>query len=91
MQRMQCRDLFDLWLLFEQAGVDPRDAVEIFIPKAKHKDLDPGRFEVSYRERLEQYRHRWTTELEIHVPGEVPHFEQVERSVSRHLRVVALL
>jgi predicted nucleotidyltransferase component of viral defense system len=91
MQRMQCRDLFDLWLLFEDAGVDPHDAVEIFVPKARHKHLDPGRFEVGYRERLEQYRRRWTAELEIHVPGEVPHFEQVERSVSRHLRAVALL
>lgn len=91
MQRMQCRDLFDLWLLFEQAGVDPHDAVEVFTPKARHKHLDPGRFEVSYRERLHQYQGRWSAELEIHVPGEVPHFEQVERSVSRHLRAVGLL
>ena len=91
MQRMQCRDLLDLWLLFEDAGVDPHDAVEIFMPKARHKHLDPGRFEASYRERLEQYRRRWTAELEIHVPAEVPHFEQVERSVSRHLRAISLL
>jgi hypothetical protein len=91
MQRMQCRDLFDLWLLFEDAGVDPRDAAEIFIPKAEHRHLDPGRFEASYRARLEQYRRRWTNELEIHVPGEVPHFEHVERTVSRRLRAVGLL
>lgn len=30
MQRMQCRDLYDLWLLFEHAGVDSLDAAEIF-------------------------------------------------------------
>lgn len=59
MQRMQCRDLFDLWVLFEDAGVDPQDAAEIFRPKAEHKQIDPDRFETSYRARLEQYRGRW--------------------------------
>ena len=91
MQRMQCRDLFDLWLLFENAGVDPRDAADIFIPKAQHRHLDPGRFGASYRARLVQYRDRWSSELEIHVPGQVPHFEQVVRTVSRRLRGSGLL
>ncbi len=91
MQRMQCRDLFDLWLLFENADVDPRDAVEIFVPKATHRNLNPRDFETSYRSRLQQYRRRWTNELEIHVPGEVPHFENVERTVTRRLRGVGLL
>ena len=91
MQRMQCRDLFDLWLLFETGTVDSRDAAKVFRPKAKHRQLDPDRFKVYYRARLPQYRDRWTTELAIHVPGEVPHFEHVERTVSRRLRAVGLL
>lgn len=91
MQRMQCRDLFDLWHLFENAGVDAHEAADIFIPKAEHRHLDPARFEASYRIRLEQYRQRWTNELDIHVPGDVPHFEQVERTVSRRLRGGGLL
>ena len=91
MQRLQCRDLLDLWLLFEDAGADPHNAAEVFLPKAAHRHLDPGQFETSYRARLPQYRRRWTNELEIHVPGEVPHFEQVERTVSRRLRAVGLL
>jgi uncharacterized protein len=91
MQRMQCRDLLDLWLLFEDADVDARDAAEIFMPKAEHRHLDPGRFAASYSARLPQYRNRWTNELEIHVTGEVPHFEHVERTVSRRLRAVGLL
>ena len=91
MQRMQCRDLYDLWLLFEHAGVDPLEASEIFHAKAKHRSLDPTRFEISYRSRLEQYRRRWTNELEIHVAGEVPHFERVERAVSRRLRGINLI
>lgn len=91
MQRLQCRDLLDLWLLFEDAGVDPQDAAEVFLPKAAHRNLDPGQFEASYRARLPQYRRRWTNELDIHVSGEVPHFEQVERTVSRRLRAAGLL
>lgn len=86
MQRMQCRDLYDLWLLFEHAGVDPLDAAEIFQSKAEHRSLDPARFAASYGVRLEQYRHRWTSELEAHVAGKVPHFALVERAVSRRLR-----
>ena len=91
MQRLQCRDLYDLWLLFEHAGVDPLDASEMFHPKAEHRSLDPARFATSYRERLEQYRPRWTGELEVHVTGKVPHFEQVERAVSRRLRGIGLV
>lgn len=91
MQRMQCRDLFDLWFLFEQGAVDPRDAVEIFKPKAKHRLLNTARFDSAFRARLEQYRRRWTNELELHVPGQVPHFEHVGRTVSRQLRAAGLL
>ena len=91
MQRMQCRDLYDLWLLFDDAGVDPLDASEIFRPKAEHRGLDPAGFGTSYQGRLEQYRHRWATELEAHVGGEIPHFELVERAVSRCLRRINLI
>ena len=91
MQRMQCRDLLDLWRLFEDAGVDPRDAAEMFRCKAKHRGLKPQRFEASYLTRLAQYRRRWTTELEVHVPGDMPHFGEVERAVSRRLRATQLL
>lgn len=91
MQRLQCRDLYDLWLLFEHGDVDPLDAFEIFQSKAEHRSLDPARFETSYRARLEPYRRRWTNELEVHVAGKVPHFEQVERAVTRRLRGINLV
>ncbi len=91
MQRMQCRDLFDLWFLFKDADVDPLDAVDIFKSKAIHRNLNPSDFESSYQKRLQQYRSRWTKELKIHVPGQVPHFKQVERSVTRLLRGVGIL
>lgn len=38
-----------------------------------------------------QCRERWAKELNIHVAGDIPHFDQVERSVARHLRKAGLL
>ncbi|MDA9982211.1 nucleotidyl transferase AbiEii/AbiGii toxin family protein [Gammaproteobacteria bacterium] len=91
LQRLQCRDLFDLFLLFEEAQVDATEATIVFKPKAEHKGIDPGAFAARYRERIEQYRKRWEVELREHVPGEVPHFSDVERRVTRHLRRAGLL
>jgi len=68
-----------------------RDATDIFLCKAEHRHLNAEGFGASFRAQLPQYRRRWTDELEVHVPGEVPHFDQVERAVSRWLRSVGLL
>ena len=91
MQRLQCRDLFDLSLLLGDGYVDPVEASHIFIPKAEHKGLDPNQFAERYAARVDQYRHRWENELQQHVPGNVPHFEQTERHVARDLRSAGLL
>ena len=91
LQRLQCRDLFDLLLLFEEAQVDGMEATTIFRSKATHRGIEPDTFAVRYRERIDQYRKRWEAELREHVPGEVPHFGNVERRVTRHLRRAGLL
>ena len=91
MQRMQCRDLFDLWFLAEYANIDPHDMVGVFRSKTTHRNLNPDAFEMRYRSRLDQYRRRWDNELQIHAPGKVPHIEQVERTVARLLRGTGLL
>jgi len=91
LQRLQCRDLFDLFLLFEEVQVDATEAAMVFRPKAKHRGIDPDAFAARYRERIEQYRKRWEVELREHVSGEVPHFGDVERRVTRHLRRAGLL
>jgi len=90
-QRLQCRDLFDLFLLFEEVQVDATEAALVFSPKAKHKGINPDAFAARYRERIDQYRKRWEDELREHVPGEIPHFGEVERRVTRHLRKAGLL
>lgn len=91
LQRLQCRDLFDLFLLFEKAQVDATEAAMVFRPKAEHRGIDPDVFAARYRERIDQYRKRWEAELCEHVPGEIPHFDDVERRVTRHLRRAGLL
>jgi len=91
MQRLQCRDLFDLSLLFDAAQVDPLDAVEVFLPKANHRGINPNNFAKKYNERVDQYRERWDQELTEHVQGVVPHFESLERGIARELRRAGLL
>ncbi|MCH8059613.1 MAG: nucleotidyl transferase AbiEii/AbiGii toxin family protein [Proteobacteria bacterium] len=90
-QRLQCRDLYDLYLLFGDEGVDVEYVAGVFSQKAAHRGIDPTCFAERYRARLIEYRQRWDAELEIHIPGAVPHFDEVERQVSRYLRSVNLL
>lgn len=90
LQRLQCRDLFDLHLLFE-SNVDPAEAAQVFEAKARHRGLDPATFALRYRDCAIQYQQRWEAELSQHVPGSVPHFNRVERQVARHLRRAGIL
>lgn len=89
-QRLQCRDLFDLSLLLETGCVDPEEAAQIFTPKAEHRGLDTASFPERYAHRVDQYRERWDAELREHIAGDVPHFERVERHVTRSLRQAGL-
>jgi len=91
LQRMQCRDLYDLLLLFEEGQVDAAEAAAIFVPKAEHRGIEPESFAAKYRERIDQYRNRWDAELREHVAGAIPQFGDVERRVTRKLRRVGLL
>jgi len=91
MQRLQCRDLYDLWFLLEHADIELHEVIEIFKRKALHRNLAPSDFRKKYESRLRQYRLRWIKELEIHLPGPMPYFEYVERVVSRKLRGTGML
>jgi hypothetical protein len=91
LQRLQCRDLLDLSLLFEAGRVDAVEAAQIFVPKAEHRGIDPTSLADRYTQRIDQYRDRWEDELREHVAGEIPHFERVERHVTRSLRRAGLL
>lgn len=91
LQRLQCRDLYDIDLLLHDAGVDPVDAAQLFHAKARHRGFIPEIFRAKYQLRIEGYKKRWLGELAEHIPGEVPPFEELERRVSRSLRKAGLL
>jgi predicted nucleotidyltransferase component of viral defense system len=67
-QRLQCRDLYDIHALFVVHGIDPSFVWPLFERKARHRQLDPGLFQTRFKERLPQYEARWTEELAVHVP-----------------------
>lgn len=85
-QRLQCRDIYDLHALLHDAGVDMTSAWEMFEAKARHRDLDPGTFFDRLDARTPAYRARWREELSVHLGSDVPDFENVLRQLKRHLR-----
>jgi uncharacterized protein len=85
-QRLQCRDLYDINELFVVRGLDETFVWPLFERKARHRQLDPSLFPARFEERLPQYRARWTNELSDHVVGGPPQFEELLRAVRRALR-----
>lgn len=85
-QRLQCRDLYDIYELFVVRGLEASFVWPLFERKARHRQLDPSLFQTRFEERLPQYQARWANELSDHVPGEPPQFETLLRAVRRALR-----
>lgn len=88
MQRVQARDLFDIYqLLVVRDGLDLDEVWADFERKAAHKELDPGRFSAQFEKRMPKWAEQWETEMEDHVPTERrPDFREVERRVRSLLR-----
>jgi uncharacterized protein len=85
MQRSQCRDLYDLYRLTEDARMRLDELRPLFDAKAAAKHLDAGAFAEKFEERIERYRQGWQSEMARHL-AEPPPFGDVERVVRRHLR-----
>lgn len=85
-QRLQCRDFYDLHQLLEEQRVDIDAVWEMFVPKARHKNIDPDTFHDRFEARLPQYEERWLDEMSEHVPGELRHFDAMVRELKRRLR-----
>ena len=85
MQRLQCRDLYDLYELLVVNGVDAEAVWPLFERKARHRDRDPDRFGESFDDRVPRWEERWDREL-IEYTASPPEFDGVLRSVRRALR-----
>jgi predicted nucleotidyltransferase component of viral defense system len=89
-QRVQCRDLYDLYRLTEDLKVDLREVTELFHSKARAKSIDPALFPTRFEERTEKYEERWEREMGEHLM-DPPRFDNVLRVVRRNLRQAALI
>ncbi len=85
MQRLHCRDLYDLYELVVVNGVDAEAAWPLFERKARHRDREPDRFGESFADRVPRWEELWDREL-IDYTGSSPEFDGVLRSVKRALR-----
>ena len=84
-QRVQCRDLYDLYRLTTDLQVELSELTHLFVRKAEAKKIDPASFAKRFEERTEDYRERWEREMREHL-SDVPRFEDALRSVRRSLR-----
>ncbi len=85
MQRLQCRDLYDLHELLGTCRVDAKAIWPLFERKARHRDRDPDRFGDYFTDREARWKERWDKELAEYVISP-PHFDSVLRAVRRELR-----
>lgn len=85
MQRLQCRDLYDLYQLLAVCRVDAEALWPLFERKARHRDRDPEGFGACFTDREPKWRERWDKELAEYVISP-PHFDGVLRTVRRELR-----
>lgn len=86
-QRVQCRDLFDLNELLVHNGIEAGNVWDLFERKARHRGIDPATFPARFEDRIARYRNLWSRELDEHVPDEPPPFVATERAVRRALRL----
>jgi predicted nucleotidyltransferase component of viral defense system len=89
-QRVQCRDLYDLFRLTADTAVSLEGVRPLFDRKAEAKRLDPGSFAQRFEDRLQRYGQRWSTEMAEHLANP-PRFADVVRIVRRQLRKAGLL
>jgi predicted nucleotidyltransferase component of viral defense system len=89
-QRVQCRDLYDLMRLTEDLMVDLSEVHGLFEDKAQIKGIDPAVFAEKFEERVDLYKDRWAGEMSEHL-ADPPSLNDVLRVVKRKLRAADLI
>jgi len=90
MQRLQCRDLYDIFRLVEDTGVSLDEVRPLFEQKARAKGLDPATFAEKFDKQVGRYKPRWDGEMSNHL-ADPPRFDDVLRVVQRNLRRAGLV
>jgi predicted nucleotidyltransferase component of viral defense system len=89
-QRVQCRDLYDLFRLVDELELSVGEIRPLFERKCEAKSIDPATFGDRFEDRQGRYKNRWDTEMPEHL-SDPPRFDDVVRLVRRHLRAANLL
>jgi uncharacterized protein len=89
MQRMQARDLYDIWYLLEIHEMDVSFYLVEFRTKCENKGIDPSDFHNKLEQRLPQYKGRWKSSMADQIQN-LPDFDQVVREVVRHLKNIEI-
>ena len=89
MQRMQARDLYDIWYLLEVEEMQIDFYVNEFKTKCESKGLKAADFVKKLSERMPQYKGRWQSSMSEQIQ-DLPDFDKVEREVLRHLKKMKL-
>jgi Nucleotidyl transferase AbiEii toxin, Type IV TA system len=58
-QRVQCRDIYDLYRLTEEVNVSPAEIRPLFERKARARNIEPRTFADRFEDRVERYMKRW--------------------------------
>ncbi|MBP6978152.1 MAG: nucleotidyl transferase AbiEii/AbiGii toxin family protein [Bacteroidales bacterium] len=85
MQRTAPRDLYDLWYLLVEEGLDIKDAVYCFHDKAKHKGYEPKDLITVLEKKKQIFTRHWNEHLSDQLT-EIPDFEEVWRELGKHWR-----
>lgn len=88
-QRMQARDLYDIWYLLEIHEMDVAFYSIEFGAKCESKEIDPASFHKKLEQRLPQYKGRWKSSMADQIQ-DLPDFDQVVREIMRHLKNLEL-
>jgi predicted nucleotidyltransferase component of viral defense system len=88
-RRVQPRDLYDVYYLFESGDLDTTFLPDYFRRKCDHKGYDPSRIHTVFIEKQPAFGRLWKASL-AHQVRELPHFEEVVRAVRRHVRQLEL-
>ncbi len=88
-QRVQCRNLYDIFRLVQDLGVDLTEVRPLFGRKAEARRIDPASFEERLEDRLIRYKSRWDAEMSEHLVRP-PRFDDF-RHVRRHFRSAGLI
>ncbi|HMQ70086.1 MAG TPA: nucleotidyl transferase AbiEii/AbiGii toxin family protein [Ignavibacteria bacterium] len=85
MQRTAPRDLYDLWYFFEIENKDIIDFIPTFKEKAEYENIKSGDFANVLSNKKNKLKIAWSNQLNNQIK-DVPEFEEVWRTLNKHLR-----